>query len=205
MRKYKNMNKLKLAVFASHSGSNLQAIIDNIKNGYLNAEIVAVISNNSNAYALERARLAKIDTFHISSKTHPNETDYLNAILNILDSKKVDLIILAGYMKPIPVEIINKYYNRILNIHPALLPKFGGSGMYGMNVHKAVIESKEKTSGATVHIVDEKYDNGKILYQESVNVDENDTPETLADKVLQIEHKIYSKVIKLISEGKITL
>ncbi len=205
MRKYKIMNKIKLAAFASHSGSNLQAIIDNIQNGKLNAELVSVISNNSTAYALERARLANIDTFHISSKTHPNEIDYLNTILNILESKKVDFIVLAGYMKPIPAEIINKYYNRILNIHPALLPKFGGSGMYGMNVHKAVIESKEKISGATVHIVDEKYDNGKILYQESVNVDENDTPETLAEKVLQIEHKIYSKVIKLISEGKIVL
>lgn len=199
------MNKLKLAAFASHSGSNLQAIIDNIKNGDLNAEIVAVISNNSNAYALERARLANIDTYHISRKTHPDEKDYVNAILNILESNKVDLIILAGYMKPIPSEIIKKYHNRILNIHPALLPKFGGSGMYGMNVHRAVIASKEKISGATVHIVDEKYDNGKILYQESVDVDENDTPETLANKVLQVEHKIYSKVIKLISEGKITL
>ncbi|MGB9701466.1 MAG: phosphoribosylglycinamide formyltransferase [Candidatus Kapaibacteriota bacterium] len=199
------MKKLRLAVFASHEGTNMQSIIDAIVSGELAAEVVCVISNNSNAGALVRASKAGIKTYHISSQTHPNEIDFINAILNVLESNKVDLIILAGYMKIMPKEIIKKYQNKILNIHPALLPKFGGKGMYGMNVHKAVIESGETKSGVTVHLVDEFYDNGRILHQVEVPVLPDDTPETLQKRVLAVEHKVYVETLKKIINGTIIL
>lgn len=199
------MNKLKLAVLASHEGSNMQSIIDASKTGKLDAEVVCIISNNSDSGALKRAANEGIPGYHVSSKEFPDERDLSNEILRILKSHSVDLIILAGYMKIIPLEIISNYRNRILNIHPALLPKFGGKGMYGMNVHKAVLEADEKESGATVHIVDEIYDNGKILLQKKVPVLDGDTPDTLAKRVLTEEHRIYVETIQQIAEGKITL
>lgn len=199
------MNKLRLAVFSSHSGSNFQAIINSISKGELNAEIVCLITNNSKAYCVERAKQNGIPYFHISNITHPEQKEYEKAILSILNDFKVDLIILAGYMKIVPASVIKSYRNRILNIHPALLPKYGGKGMFGMNVHKAVIESGEKISGATVHLVDEIYDNGKILNQMQVEVLPNDTPESLAERVLEIEHKLYPLTIQLIAAGKIQL
>lgn len=199
------MNKLRLAVFSSHSGSNFQSIIDAITEGKLNAEIVCLITNNSNAFCIERAKQNNIPYYHISNITHPNQPEYEQAILDILLSLNVNLIILAGYMKMIPSSIIQKFKNRILNIHPALLPKFGGKGMYGMNVHKAVIESGEKFSGATIHLVDEIYDNGRILNQMAIEVLPDDTPESLAQKVLSLEHKLYPETIQMIAEGKIEL
>lgn len=199
------MNKWKLAVFSSHSGSNFQAIIDAIKNNELDAQIVCLVTNNSNAYCIERAKTNNIPYYHISSKTHPNEEDYVNAILTVLENHQVDLIILAGYMKIVPQKVIQKYKNRILNIHPALLPKFGGKGMYGINVHQAVLNAGEKITGATVHLVDEIYDNGRILSQMQVEVLPEDTPETLSQRVLEIEHILYPKTIQEIIEGKINL
>ncbi|OGU57860.1 MAG: phosphoribosylglycinamide formyltransferase [Ignavibacteria bacterium GWF2_33_9] len=199
------MNKLKLAVFASHGGSNMQSIIEASKSGNLAAEVVCIISNNSDSMALQRAINEGIPGIHISQKLFENESDYINEILKTLKLYSVDLIILAGYMKMIPLEIIKAYRNRILNIHPALLPKFGGKGMFGMNVHNAVIAAGETESGPTVHIVDEIYDNGKILLQRKIPVMPDDTPESLAERVLAEEHKIYAETIQLIIEGKITL
>jgi phosphoribosylglycinamide formyltransferase-1 len=199
------MNKLKLAVFASHEGSNMQSIIDASKSGNLAAEVLCIISNNSDSGALRRAKNEGIAGYHISSKDFPNEADLINEFLRILNLHSIDLIILAGYMKIIPQAVISAYRNRILNIHPALLPKFGGKGMYGMNVHRAVIEAGEKESGATVHLVNEIYDNGRILLQKKVQISDSDTPESLASKVLAEEHKIYVETIQLISEGKIKL
>lgn len=199
------MNKLKLAVFASHEGSNMQSIIDASKSGKLSAEVVCIISNNSDSGALKRAAKEGIAGYHISSKNFPDENLFTNELIKILKQHKVDLIILAGYMKIIPQKLIIEFKNRILNIHPALLPKFGGKGMYGMNVHRAVIEAGERESGPTVHLVDEIYDNGKILFQRKVKIEENDTPDSLAAKVLVEEHKIYPEVIQLIAEGKIIL
>lgn len=199
------MNKLKLAVFASHEGSNMQSIIDASKSGTLLAEVVCIISNNSDSGALKRAAKEGIPGYHISSKNFPDENLFTDELIKILKKHNVDLIILAGYMKIIPQKLITEYKNKILNIHPALLPKFGGKGMYGMNVHRAVIDAREKESGPTVHIVDEIYDNGKILFQRKVKVEENDTPDSLAAKVLVEEHKIYPEVIQLIAEGKIIL
>ncbi len=199
------MNKLRLAVFSSHSGSNFQSIIDAIKEGQLFAEIVCLITNNSDAYCIERAKQNNIPYYHISNKTHPDPILYEKAILDVLNINSTDLIILAGYMKIIPSSIIRAYKNRILNIHPALLPKFGGKGMYGMNVHQAVIKSGEKVSGATVHLVDEIYDNGRVLNQMQVEVSSSDNAETLAQKVLDVEHKLYPLTIQQIIEGKIQL
>jgi phosphoribosylglycinamide formyltransferase (EC 2.1.2.2) len=199
------MNKLRLAIFSSHSGSNFQAIIDAIKEGRLNAEIACLITNNSNAYCIERAKANNIPYRHISNKTHPNQSDYEKALMNTLREFNVNLIVLAGYMKMIPPSIIKAYKNRIVNIHPALLPKFGGKGMFGINVHKAVIDAGEKITGATVHLVDEIYDNGKILNQMQVEVLPDDTPESLAQRVLAVEHQLYPQTLQLIAEHKIQL
>lgn len=199
------MNPLNLAIFASHSGSNMQAIIDSIDQKKLNATIKCLITNNSNSYAIQRAINHNIPYFHISSKTHPNPGELVHKIIKILTESDVNIIILAGYMKLLDEEIIDYVEGRVLNIHPALLPKFGGEGMWGMNVHNAVINSNEKKSGATVHLVSKEYDKGRILGQSYVNITENDTAETLANKVLKLEHKLYSDVLIKISKGEIII
>ncbi|HRT67585.1 MAG TPA: phosphoribosylglycinamide formyltransferase [Bacteroidota bacterium] len=199
------MANLRLAVFASHEGTNLQALIDAQKEGRLLAEIVCVISNNSNSGALHRAKAANIPAYHISDKMFVSNDDYVKALIDILDKHNANLIILAGYMKMIPIEIIRKYKNHILNIHPALLPKYGGKGMFGLNVHKAVIEAGDKVSGATVHIVNEEYDKGRILNQVQVEVLPDDTPETLAARILPFEHKLYAETINKIAKKEIIL
>jgi len=181
---------LKIAVFASGGGTNLQSLIDAAKQKQIPGEISAVISNNSKAYALVRAAENDIPTYHISGKTHPDPGDFASELSNILSDRQVNLIVLAGFMKLLPPNVIQTFRNRIINIHPALLPKFGGKGMYGMNVHNAVIESGEKISGATVHFVNEIYDSGKILIQRTVPVAHDDTPESLAARVLKVEHMI---------------
>jgi len=194
--------KLKIAVFASHGGSNLQAIIDGIKENKLIGTIEVVISNNSNSFALQRAKKENIPCYHVSKYKYD---DVEKEMLKLLNQYDVNIIVLAGYMKKLPLKIIKQYRNHILNIHPALLPKFGGKGMYGLNVHKAVIKAKEKYSGATIHLVDEYYDQGKILNQQTIKVDKKDSPETLAKKVLLIEHKIYLETLIMIANEKIVL
>ena len=188
---------LKLAVFISGGGTNLQALIDACREGSLKAEVAAVISNNSKAYGLERARQVGIAAYHISAKIYPDEAARLEALRKTLQNHRIDLIVLAGYMKLLPSKLVKQYYGRIINIHPALLPKYGGKGMHGLNVHKAVIDSRAKYSGATVHMVDERYDNGAILVQRRVPVLPDDTPETLAARVLEIEHKILPLAVSL--------
>jgi phosphoribosylglycinamide formyltransferase-1 len=183
----------------------MQAILDAIVNGSLKAEPKILISNNSKAYCNERARLHNIDTYHISSKTHPDSDEMESYIISLFDKYEIDTIVLAGYMKKLSPIIINQVNGRVLNIHPALLPKFGGEGMFGMNVHKAVIEANEKESGASVHLVDSEYDRGRILAQESVPVFPEDTPETLAERVLVIEHKIYAETLMKIANGEIEI
>lgn len=188
---------LKLAVFISGGGTNLQSLIDSCQCGSIEAEIKAVISNNSKAYGLERARNAGIETFHISKVVYPDNKEYVGAIIDIITIRQIDLIVLAGYMKMIPEEVIKMYKGRIINIHPALLPKYGGKGMYGANVHKAVLESGDSYSGASVHLVDEVYDNGPILVQRRVPVKPDDTHETLAARVLEVEHQILPQAVTL--------
>lgn len=182
---------LNLVIFASGNGSTMQSIIDNIESKNLNAKINLMITNNENAYALERCKNHNIPTY-IIPKGKQEEIDL--ELENILEHYNIDLIILAGYLKKIGLNIIRKY--KIINTHPSLLPKFGGKGMYGMNVHRAVVEAKEKTSGVTVHFVDEHYDTGNIIMQTEVEVLETDTPEDLAAKVQKAEKIQLINVLK---------
>jgi len=199
------VKKLRLGVLASHGGTNLQSIIDSCEAARIPAEVAVVISNNSQSGALERARKHNIDAVHLSNKQHPDDEKLDEAITEVLREHEVDIVCLAGYMKRRGPKFLSAFRNRILNIHPALLPKFGGKGFYGMRVHEAVLEAKERESGVTVHIVDEKYDHGPILAQKRVPVLPDDTPETLAARVLIEEHKIYSDVIGKIAMGEIKL
>jgi phosphoribosylglycinamide formyltransferase 1 len=194
-----------IAVLASGGGSNLQALIDAIESGYIkNAKIKCVISNNKNAYALERAKKHKIETVFLD-KSEKSREEYTDLIINELVKRNIDLVCLAGFMIVLSSQIISKFKNKIINIHPALLPNFGGHGMYGHHVHEAVIKSKVKTTGATVHFVDEGCDTGQIIIQESVEVSDNDTPSSIAKKVLEIEHKIYPLAVKLFIDDKIKI
>jgi phosphoribosylglycinamide formyltransferase-1 len=198
-------NFLNIAVFASHNGSDLQAIIDACKSGKLNAKVCAVLSNNKDSRALQRARDNHIDDFYVSSKVFPEKGTRDKEILKILDSHQTDLVFLAGYLKKIDPSILHKYNNRIFNIHPALLPKYGGKGMYGLNVHRAVINAKEKQSGVTIHRVNEEYDEGEIVARTTVDVSQSDTPESLAAKILEHEHVFIVEVLNDIIKGAIPL
>lgn len=181
-----------LVFFASGSGTNFQSVIDAINSGQLKARITGLISNRADAGAINRAKTHNFPTYVIDSGS-PN---YETHLLNILSTLRPDLIVLAGYLKKIPTQVIKDYSKRIINIHPSLLPKYGGKGFYGMNVHRAVIKNHETVSGCTVHFVDEIYDNGQIIEQTEVPVDQNETPESLAKKILQHEHKLLPKTIQ---------
>jgi len=196
---------MNIAVFASHGGSDLQAIIDGCKNKKINAKVVVVISNNGDSMALQRAKNENIPSYHMSAKKYGCEEALAQEILAVLSKYDVDMIFLAGYMRMLHVSVLKKYNNRIFNIHPALLPKFGGKGMYGMNVHNAVINAGETETGVTIHRVNAEYDSGEIVAQTKVSVIENDTPEILAARVLEREHEFLVEVISDISEGKIIL
>ena len=196
---------MNIAVFASHGGSDLQAIIDGCKNNKINARVATVISNNGNSMALQRAADEEIPAYHLSAKKFGSEEILAEKILSVLSEYHVDMIFLAGYMRMLHVSVLEKYQNRIFNIHPALLPKFGGKGMYGMNVHNAVIEAGEAETGVTIHRVNAEYDSGEIVAQTKVPVLENDTPETLAARVLEREHEFLVEVISDIVNGEIVL
>ena len=196
---------MNIAVFASHGGSDLQAIIDGCKNNKINAEVVVVISNNGDSMALQRAKNENIPAYHLSAKKSGSEEALAQEILTVLSQYGVDMIFLAGYMRMLHISILEKYNNRIFNIHPALLPKFGGKGMYGMNVHNAVIQAGETETGVTIHRVNAEYDSGEIVAQTKVAVMVGDTAEILAARVLEREHEFLVEVISDISEGKITL
>jgi phosphoribosylglycinamide formyltransferase-1 len=197
--------KVKLGFLASGRGSNMLAIIDNCKAGKLDAEPAVVISNNADAGVLEYAREAGIPAFHISSKTHEDESVLDQEITNTLKSHKVDWVILAGYMKKIGPRLLREFRGKILNIHPSLLPRHGGQGMYGIHVHEAVLASGESETGVTIHMVDGEYDQGRILAQEMVPVEVGDDPVILAARVLKLEHELYSDTLREIIEGKISL
>jgi len=195
------VKRLRLGVLASGGGSNLQSIIDRSLDGTLSADVVVVISNNSSARALDRARKNGIDALHISSATENSPDAVDSRITREFAGRNVDLVVLAGYMKKIGPLLLQAFKGRIINIHPALLPKFGGKGMYGMHVHNAVITAGEKESGPTVHMVDDKYDHGTILAQVKVPVIEDDTPESLQKRVLAEEHRIMPDTIQYIAEN----
>lgn len=196
---------MNIAVFASHGGSDLQAIIDGCKNNQINANVSVVISNNSDSFALQRAKNENIPAYHLSVKNFDNEDTLAKEILLVLEKYDIEMIFLAGYMRLLHISILEKYYNRIFNIHPALLPKFGGKGMYGMNVHNAVIAAGEDETGVTIHRVNAEYDSGEIVAQTKVPVLEGDSAEILAARVLDKEHEFLVEVISDIVDGKIEL
>ena len=198
---------LKVAVLVSGGGTNLQAILDAIDNGTItNAIVEVVISNNKNAYALERAKNHGIEALCISPKDYETRDAFNKAFLEKLDSYQPDLIVLAGFLVVIPKQMIEKYRNRIINIHPSLIPSFCGTGYYGLKVHEGVLSRGVKVTGATVHFVDEGTDTGPIILQKAVEVEQDDTPEILQRRVMeQAEWIIMPKAIDLIANGKVSV
>lgn len=198
---------LKIAVCVSGGGTNLQAIIDAVENGTItNTEIKVVISNNKNAYALERAKNHNIEGICVSPKDYENRTLFNKAFLEILDSYEVDLVVLAGFLVVIPPEMIAKYRNRIINVHPSLIPSFCGTGFYGLKVHEGALERGVKVTGATVHFVDEGTDTGPIILQKAVEILTGDTPEILQRRVMeQAEWVILPRAIDLIANDKVSI
>jgi phosphoribosylglycinamide formyltransferase 1 len=196
---------MNITVFASHGGSDMQAIIDGCKSGKIHADVVAMITNNEDSMAYERAAREDIDRYYLSHKVITNQAELESKMLEVLDSHHTDMIFLAGYMRKLGDSILQKYHNRVFNIHPALLPKYGGKGMYGNHVHEAVIAAGERVSGVTIHRVNEQYDSGDIIAQTEVPVLEGDTAETLAARVLTREHEFLVEIIGKIADGQISL
>lgn len=198
---------LRIGVLVSGGGTNLQAVIDAINSGKItNACIEVVISNNKNAYALERARNNNIEALCISPKDFDDRSQFNHALISKLDEYNLDLIVLAGCMVVLPAELIQKYRNRIINIHPSLIPSFCGKGYYGLHVHEEVLARGVRITGATVHFVDEGTDTGPIILQKAVEVKYDDTPEILQKRVMeQAEWKIMPEAIDLIANGRISV
>jgi phosphoribosylglycinamide formyltransferase-1 len=194
---------MRLAVLASHGGTTLQSVLDACAAGQVRAVVAVVIGNNSGARALERARAAGVPALHLSTATHGDELDA--AIAAALGAHRADYVLLAGYMRKIGPRVLAQYAGRILNTHPALLPKFGGRGMYGRNVHEAVVAAGEKESGATVHLVDADYDTGRIVAQRAVRVRADDTAESLEQRVQGAEKELLIEVLARLAAGELDL
>ncbi|GEP49881.1 phosphoribosylglycinamide formyltransferase [Flavobacterium noncentrifugens] len=187
----------KIVLFASGSGSNAENIIKHFKDSDV-AKVVAVISNNPNAKVLERAANLQVQRFVFT------KADFaLDKVLKKIQEIKPDLIVLAGFLLQFPSNIIGLYPNKIINIHPALLPKYGGKGMYGMNVHKSILENKETETGISIHYVDEHYDNGDMIFQKTVSIGNCTTPEEIAQKVHELEHEHFPKIIEQLLKSQI--
>jgi phosphoribosylglycinamide formyltransferase 1 len=199
------VKSLQLAVFASGKGSNFSAILRAIDGGALSADVRIVISDNPDAGALQTARNRGIPTAAVSRRDSDSRNIFVERLIGILNSHGVDFITLAGYLKRIPPEVVAAFPGRIINIHPALLPAFGGKGMYGHLVHEAVLEHGCKVTGVTIHLVDEKYDCGPIVMQQCVPVLNDDTPDALAARVLEVEHDLYPKALALFAEGRVRI
>lgn len=196
---------LKIGVLISGGGSNLQSIIDEINKGNIKGEIDIIISNKKDAYGLTRGRDNKIDTKFINPKDFIDNDEYNREIIKELDKRNIDLVVLAGYLKILSKEFTSKYKNRIINIHPSLIPSFCGDGCYGENVHRQVIEYGVRYSGATVHFVDEGTDTGPIILQKVVDVKSDDSISDLQNRVLKVEHEILPEAVKLFCEGRIVV
>jgi len=197
------MIRIAVMVSGRGRGSNMQAIIDGCSSGKIKGEVVLVIGVRDDAPAMERARLQGIATLSLAPRSFASDEDYNAAVLSALDDARTDLVCLAGYMRPLGLNVIDAYRDRIMNVHPALIPSFAGKGMYGHHVHEAVIERGVKYSGATVHFVDEHYDNGPIILQAVVPVEAEDTPDTIAARVLAEEHLVYPEAVALFAEGRL--
>lgn len=198
---------LNIAVFVSGGGTNLQALIDAQDRGEIkNGKITFVLASNENAYALERAKKACIDTAVVSRKQYESKADYDKAVLKTLDGRDIDLIVLAGFLSILGEELVSKYNNRIINVHPSLIPLFCGDGFYGKKVHKAVLDSGMKVTGATVHFVNEITDGGAIIFQKAVPIEQGDNEDILQYRVMrQAEWEILPKAVSLFCEGRIKI
>ena len=199
------MPQVKIGVLISGSGSNLQSLIDNIENGNINGKITVVISNKKDAYGLERAKQKNIDAIYVNYKNYESFDKFNDAIIEELKSHGVELVVLAGYLKILTSKFIEEYRNRIINIHPSLIPSFCGKGYYGIKVHEEAVKYGVKLSGATVHFVDEGADTGPIIIQEAVEVDCDHTADSLQQRVLKIEHKILPLAVKYYCGGRIQI
>jgi phosphoribosylglycinamide formyltransferase 1 len=199
------MSPLRIGVLASHEGTTLQAILDACAAGEIRGRVVVVVSNNSDSGALRRARDAGSEAVHLSSKTHPEAEALDGAIIAALTSHQVDVVMLAGYMKKLGPGLLERYRGRIINTHPALLPKFGGQGMYGMRVHEAVLKAGETESGPSVHLVEAEYDTGRVLAQAQVPVEPDDTAPSLAARVQATERRLIVAVLSQIATGHFAL
>lgn len=198
---------LNIAVFVSGGGTNLQALIDAQDRGEIkNGKITFVLASNENAYALERAKKAGIDTAVVSRKQYESKADYDKAVLKTLEGRDIDLIVLAGFLSILGEELVSKYNNRIINVHPSLIPLFCGDGFYGKKVHKAVLDSGMKVTGATVHFVNEITDGGAIILQKAVPIEQGDNEDILQYRVMrQAEWEILPKAVSLFCEGRIKI
>ena len=198
---------LNIAVFVSGGGTNLQALIDAQDRGEIkNGKITFVLASNENAYALERAKKAGIDTAVVSRKQYESKADYDKAVLKTLDGRDIDLIVLAGFLSILGEDLVSKYNNRIINVHPSLIPLFCGDGFYGKKVHKAVLDSGMKVTGATVHFVNEITDGGAIILQKAVPIEQGDNEDILQYRVMrQVEWEILPKAVSLFCEGRIKI
>ena len=189
----------------SGSGTNLQALIDNIEKGLINGEISIVISDKKDAFGIQRAKKHGINAVEIDKKNFADKNIFMKAIMDELEKHHVELVVLAGFLSILSEDFIEKFRNRIINIHPSLIPAFCGKGYYGQRVHKAALDYGVKVSGATVHFVDEGADTGPIILQEAVKVEDDDTPESLAARILKVEHKLLPQAVKLYCEGRLTI
>ena len=180
---------MNLGIIASHRGTNFQAIIDACRAMKLNARVTVAISNNSKSLALLRARKDNIPAFHISGKTHPNSSDRDEAMLSILSNHDVDFVVLVGYLKPVGKKTLSAFQQKVINIHPALLPSYGGQGMYGNRIHEEVLKNKDTETGITIHYVNDEYDTGEIIAQLRIPVDYSDSASSLAKRILINEHE----------------
>ena len=198
------MRRIRIGVLASGGGTNLQAIIDACERGEIDGDVVVVVSNVPEAYALERARKHGIDAFAFPHKGVTRE-QHEQDVIDCLEQHQVDLVCLAGYLRMMTPLIIRKFAGRMMNTHPALLPAFGGKGMHGLNVHQAVLDYGCKVSGCTIHFVTEEVDGGQIILQKSVPVSEDDTAETLQERILKEEHKLFPRAIQLFAQEKLKL
>ena len=192
---------MNIAVFASGGGSNFQAIADACQDGTINGKVVLCVASRPTAGVIDRARAMDIPIHVLEGSSE----EWTAGVLDALQDLSVDFIALAGFMRMVPVPLIRAYQGRIVNIHPALLPSFGGKGMYGMNVHRAVVMAGVPETGATVHLVDEDYDTGPIVAQEAVPVRPGDLPEEIAARVLAIEHRLYPAVIAAFADGRVSI
>jgi phosphoribosylglycinamide formyltransferase-1 len=196
---------LRLALFASGGGTNVQAILDAVADGTLDADVRLLVSNTPGAGALRRAERAGVPTAVLDPDAHDGPTAFGEALLTVLGEHGADFVALAGYLRRIPSNVVEAFRGRITNVHPALLPAFGGAGMYGRRVHEAVLAYGAHWTGATVHLVDETYDTGPVVLQEPIPVLPSDTADTLAARVLRVEHALYPEALRLFAEGRVAV